>query len=94
MRVGGTSTVSNLYHGGAAGGDRGLALARPMRPRDATAASTTHVTGVTIERVVYCTAAISGVDNLLGHQEQDIYLRALRRTQCRSISKWATTCIA
>jgi hypothetical protein len=32
-----------------------------------------------IERVVYCTARISGADNPVGQREQDIYLRALQR---------------
>ena len=35
--------------------------------------------GATIERVVYCTAAISGADNPVGNKEQDAYLRALKR---------------
>ena len=38
-------------------------------------------TGGTIERVVYCTAVISGADNPVGNREQDAYLRALRRSQ-------------
>lgn len=35
--------------------------------------------GVTIERIVYCTARISARDNPIGESEQDVYLRALRR---------------
>jgi len=34
--------------------------------------------GATLERLIYCTAAISGYDNPVGHQEQDVYLKALR----------------
>ena len=30
-----------------------------------------------VERVVYCTARISGRDNVMGSQEQEVYLRAL-----------------
>jgi hypothetical protein len=38
-------------------------------------------TGATVERMVYCTAVISGADNPVGNREQDVYLRALRRSQ-------------
>jgi hypothetical protein len=31
-----------------------------------------------IERVVYCTARIDGAANPIGHQEQDVYLKAVR----------------
>jgi NYN domain len=34
--------------------------------------------GATIERVVYCTARIDAKTNPTGHQEQDVYLKALR----------------
>jgi len=34
----------------------------------------------TIERVVYCTAVISGADNPVGNREQDAYLRALKQS--------------
>lgn len=34
----------------------------------------------TIERVVYCTAVISGADNPVGSREQDAYLRALKQS--------------
>lgn len=34
----------------------------------------------TIDRVVYCTARISGRDNPTGSREQDVYLRALERS--------------
>lgn len=34
-------------------------------------------TNFTVDRVVYCTARISGIDNPVGAQEQDVYLRAL-----------------
>jgi uncharacterized LabA/DUF88 family protein len=33
----------------------------------------------TVERIVYCTARISGADNAVGQREQDVYLRALTR---------------
>lgn len=33
--------------------------------------------GAAVQRVVYCTARISGASNAQGHREQDVYLRAL-----------------
>ena len=35
--------------------------------------------GATLERVVYCTAMIDRATNAAGHQEQDTYIRALRK---------------
>lgn len=35
-----------------------------------------------IERVVYCTARIDGASNQVGHQEQDVYLKAIRASNC------------
>jgi len=84
MRVGVYIDGFNLYYGGRGVCGRGTAGWRWLDLRAlATRLVTDHSTwtGVTIERVVYCTAAISGVDNPVGHQEQDIYLRALRRTR-------------
>lgn len=37
----------------------------------------------TIDRVVYCTARISGTDNPTGSQEQDAYLAALGSTAAK-----------
>src|SRR5581483_12450170 len=34
------------------------------------------------DRVVYCTARIDGNSNPTGHQEQDVYLKALRSSGC------------
>jgi uncharacterized LabA/DUF88 family protein len=31
-----------------------------------------------LERVVFCTARIDGAENLIGHEEQDVYLQAIR----------------
>jgi len=41
-------------------------------------------TNTTIKRVIYCTAVISGADNPVGNREQDVYLRALQRSQTTS----------
>lgn len=38
-----------------------------------------HWGSATIERVVYCTARVSGAENPEGQHDQDTYLRALRR---------------
>lgn len=84
MRVGVYIDGFNLYYGG-----RGLCgQGTPgWRWLDVRALATHLVTnhsnwaGATIERVVYCTAVISGADNPVGNREQDAYLRALRRSQ-------------
>jgi hypothetical protein len=38
-------------------------------------------TGTIIDRIVYCTARISGADNPIGSREQDAYLAALTNTR-------------
>jgi hypothetical protein len=83
MRVGVYIDGFNLYYGGRGVCGRGSAGWRWLDLRAlAQRLVGNHSTWTTaaIERVIYCTAAISGADNPIGHQEQDIYLRALRRT--------------
>lgn len=73
----------NLYYGGRSLCGRGTAGWRWLDVRALAArliAGHSTWTGVTIERLVYCTAVISGADNPVGNREQDAYLRALRRT--------------
>ncbi|CAN5606989.1 hypothetical protein BH09ACT7_BH09ACT7_60460 [soil metagenome] len=62
---------------------RARALAARLVTNHSTWTVTNHSTwtGATIDRVVYCTAVISGADNPVGNREQDAYLRALRRSQ-------------
>lgn len=74
----------NLYYGGRGLCGKGTAGWRWLDVRAlATRLVAGHSTwtGATIERVVYCTAVISGADNPVGNREQDAYLRALRRSQ-------------
>lgn len=78
MRVGVYIDGFNLYYGA-----RGLCgKSTPgWRWIDLRALSSTLATSrwpsSTVERVIYCTARISGSDNPVGQREQDIYLRAL-----------------
>ncbi|AOS92615.1 MULTISPECIES: NYN domain-containing protein [Mycobacterium] len=82
MRVGVYIDGFNLYYGG-------KFLCGPSTPgwrwldlrQLATDLITNHSpwTNVTVERIVYCTARISGVDNPVGQHEQDAYLAALTR---------------
>lgn len=80
MRVGVYIDGFNLYYGGkfqcgpGTSGWRWLDL-RALATRLITNNSTW--TNVTLDRIVYCTARISGRDNPIGAQEQDAYLRAL-----------------
>lgn len=82
MRVGVYIDGFNLYYGGkflcgpGTPGWRWLDL-RTLATRLVGNHSTW--TGATIDRVVYCTARISGKDNPVGSQEQDAYLAALTR---------------
>lgn len=83
MRVGVYIDGFNLYYGGRALCGKGVGGWRWLDVRAlATRLVAHHSTwsGTTVERVIYCTAAISGADNPVGNREQDAYLRALRRT--------------
>lgn len=74
----------NLYYGGRGLCGKGTVGWRWLDVRALAArlvANNSTWTGATIERVVYCTAVISGADNPVGNREQDAYLRALRRSQ-------------
>lgn len=80
MRVGVYIDGYNLYYGGKFLCGPGTAGWRWLDLRGlATRLVTTHSTwtGATIDRIVYCTARISGADNPIGSQEQDAYLTAL-----------------
>ena len=84
MRVGVYIDGFNLYYGGRALCGKGTAGWRWLDVRALAARLVaSHSTWPTpaIDRVVYCTAAISGADNPIGNQEQDAYLRALRRSK-------------
>lgn len=82
MRVGVYIDGFNLYYGGRGLCGKGTSGWRWLDVRAlATRAVTQHSTWTTasVERVVYCSAAISGADNPVGNREQDAYLRALTR---------------
>lgn len=84
MRVGVYIDGFNLYYGGRGLCGQGVSGWRWLDVRAlATRLVANHSrwSGATIERVVYCTAVISGADNPVGNREQDAYLRALRRSQ-------------
>lgn len=82
MNVGVYIDGFNLYYGG-----RGLCGRRAAGWRwlDLEALATTLINGrqdwvaggAVLSRLVYCTAPISGVENPVGHGEQDVYLKAL-----------------
>ncbi|MCH9728968.1 MAG: NYN domain-containing protein [Actinomycetia bacterium] len=84
MRVGVYIDGFNLYYGGRGLCGKGTAGWRWLDVRALAARLVTghsSWTGATIERVVYCTAVISGADNPVGNREQDVYLRALKRAR-------------
>ena len=88
MRVGVYVDGYNLYYGAryqCGRGTRGWRWLDLRRLAGDLVKSHSSWDGATIERVVYCTARISGRDNPTGSREQDIYLRAL--TQSRSIDE-------
>ena len=74
MRVGVYIDGFNLYYGGRGLCGKGTAGWRWLDVRALAArlvAGHSTWTGATIERVVYCTAVISGADNPVGNREQD-----------------------
>jgi uncharacterized LabA/DUF88 family protein len=80
MRVGVYIDGFNLYHGGREHCGRGApgwrwldlrALAKQTLP------GAWQSAGATIERVVYCTARVSGATDQTSPRDQDVYLRAL-----------------
>lgn len=84
MRVGVYVDGFNLYYGGRGLCGKGVAGWRWLDIRalgTRLVANHSAWTGATVDRVIYCTAVISGADNPVGNREQDVYLRALRRSQ-------------
>ena len=79
FRVGVYVDGYNLYYGGR----RQLGKSPGWRWLDIRALTQTVVgaqrswPGATIDRIIYCTARIDASLNLSGHQEQDVYLKAL-----------------
>lgn len=74
----------NLYYGGRGLCGKGTTGWRWLDVRvlaERLVAKHSSWTNATIERVIYCTAVISGADNPVGNREQDAYLRALRHSQ-------------
>ncbi|WAL49799.1 NYN domain-containing protein [Rhodococcus pyridinivorans] len=81
MRVGVYIDGFNLYYGARYLCGRGTAGWRWLDLRRLSAnlvAAHSGWNGASIERVVYCTARISGRDNNIGAREQDVYLRSLQ----------------
>lgn len=81
MRVGVYVDGYNLYYGARGLCGRSSPGWRWLDLRGlATTLTQTHSTWASpsIERVVFCTARISGTGNALGQREQDVYLRALK----------------
>jgi len=84
MQVGVYIDGFNLYYGGIGlVGGHGVAGWRWIDLRLLSSAVVAAQSGwglsAAVSRVVYCTARISGVDNHQGQQDQDTYLRALRK---------------
>jgi len=86
MRVGAYIDAYNLYYGMRAHCGRG---SPGWRWLDVRALLTTLIgervgwrqAGARLDRVVYCTAAISARDNPSGYRDQDVYLQALRASR-------------
>lgn len=82
MRVGVYVDGFNLYYGGRGLCGKGTTGWRWLDLRALSGhlmATHSNWPGSTIDRIVYCSAAISGADNPIGNREQDAYLRALIR---------------
>lgn len=80
MRVGVYIDGFNLYYGARGICGRSTAGWRWLDLRSLADSLLTQVSpwsGAATERVVYCTARISGAGNPVGQREQDVYLRAL-----------------
>jgi hypothetical protein len=81
MRVGLYVDGFNLYYGARGLCGRGTAGWRWLDVRALGTALLARTPGwpeARIDRVVYCTARIDGAENPVGHQEQDVYLKAIR----------------
>src|SRR5690606_18165330 len=82
MRVGVYIDAFNLYYGGRGLLGRGTAGWKWLDPRrlvEGLIRTQTNWTNAHIKTVTYCTARISGANNESGQQDQDVYLRALKR---------------
>jgi hypothetical protein len=81
MRVGVHTDGYNLYYGGRKQCGRGTAGWRWLDVRALTSALVAEQQGLwpgaQVDRVVYCTARISGAHNASGAADQDVYLKAL-----------------
>lgn len=80
MRIGAYVDAFNLYYGARHLCGRGSAGWRWLDVRrlvEAVHARSGHWPGATVEKVVYCTARVSGRINPAGQREQDTYLKAL-----------------
>lgn len=84
MRVGVYIDGFNLYFGARGLCGRGTPGWRWLDVRALSNALLRHSgwAGAQIDRVVYCTARIDGASNQVGHQEQDVYLKAIRASGC------------
>jgi hypothetical protein len=83
VRVGVYIDGFNLYYGARGLCGRGVAGWRWLDLRTLSQNLVTGHSGWTnaqVDRVVYCSARISGASNPVGAQEQDVYLRALQRS--------------
>jgi uncharacterized LabA/DUF88 family protein len=83
LRVGVYIDGFNLYYGGRGLCGKGVPGWRWLDVRGMAqrlVATRSRWTDASVERVVYCTALISGADNPVGNREQDAYLRALRQS--------------
>jgi uncharacterized LabA/DUF88 family protein len=81
MRVGLYVDAFNLYYGARSLCGRGTPGWRWLDLRslgDALVARTSIWPEAYIHRVIYCTAEINSAENSVGHQEQDVYLKAIR----------------
>jgi hypothetical protein len=81
VRVGVYIDGFNLYYGGRAICGRGTAGWRWLDVRalaESLIATRSTWSGAVPARIVYCTARIDGATNPQGHNEQDVYLKALR----------------
>jgi hypothetical protein len=93
MRVGVYIDGFNLYHGGREHCGRGTAGWRWLDLRDLATQALPGPwlsVGATIERVVYCTARVSGATDPSSPRDQDVYLRALKASGSVDVIEYGT----